>query len=407
MSADKTETELYDRFYTQEFPFLGKGPVSIESYVSPGFFELERERIFKKSWLLVCHESELPNPGDYDVKEIAIWGTSVIVIRGSDGIIRAFHNVCRHRGNKIIYEDGKGHTKTLLCNMHAWNYGLDGRLKGVPEQDRFFDLDKKKCGLPPISLDTWNGFVFIHAEAKPEKTLKEYLGSLAQSMEDYPFDRMQLVSKYSSRMMVNWKVAVNAFQEGYHVATVHKVMLPNLTDGLKSRACRLANFRLHGNHRAATLLLNSNFRPSPVEALAGEFSLGLSKNMESEAGLKAWPGTNPGKVPNFGFDINVFFPMNFIDLAQGWCLTYEFWPVSVDETYYVAKLYLDKPRTWSQRIGQELTVVQMREGLLEDITTLEATQKALMSGAIDSIILSDQEMAIRHQHYVIDKIIRG
>jgi phenylpropionate dioxygenase-like ring-hydroxylating dioxygenase large terminal subunit len=403
--SDKA-TELYERFYTQNFPWLKLGPVSTESYVSPEYFELEKSRIFQKSWLLFGHESDIPNAGDCEVKDIAVLGMSIIVARGHDGVIRAFHNVCRHRGNKLICNTGRNHAKAFVCALHGWSFGLDGRLRGVPEQERFFDFDKAQWGLKPITVDIWNSFIFIHAETSPKETLKEYLGTLGADMQPYPANKLRLISKYSTTVKANWKVALNVFQEAYHVATVHTGVVPTQVAGPKSRAVRLANFRIHGNHRCATLRLNPESQPAPVEALAAKFSRGFSNQLNNQPPEQRWPGLNPGNVPNFGFDINVIFPSSFIDTAQGWCFTYEFWPVSVDETFFVSAMYFDSAKTWSERIGQELTVIQLREALKEDLQAVETTQEGLMTGAIDEIVLSDQELAIRHQHHVVDSIVR-
>lgn len=406
MSSVRAE-DHFDRLYAPDFPEIGTGPVSIEPYVSPEYFELERERIFRNAWMLVCHETEIPNPGDYVVKDIAVLGASIIVVRGTDGAVRALHNVCKHRGNKLVYAPGHGSAKAFVCRFHGWAYALDGRLRGVPEQDRFVDLDKKKCGLPGMTADTWRGFVFVHAKAQPQQTLREYLGSLAVALEPYPFERMRMVAQWTAKLRANWKVVLNAFQEAYHVATVHTTVAPSLFAGTKSPATRIFAFRLQGRHRSMTVAKNPDFRPSPTEALAGEFSTGLSQQVAAQMQLEPWPGTNPANHPSFAFDINVVFPINCIDTGPGYYFTYEFWPVSVNETSWITKLYFGEPRTWRERIGQEFTIVQMREGLLEDLTTLEATQQGLESGALEHLVLSDQEIAIRHHHEVVESIVRG
>lgn len=395
----------FEHFYTPDHPELGTGPVAVEPYVSPAYFERERQHVFRKSWLLFCHGNEVPNPGDYKVKDVAIFGFSVIVVRGADGVVRAFHNVCRHRGSKLVFENGRGNAKAFVCPIHGWAYALDGNLRGVPERDRFFDLDKKNCGLPRVSMDTWNGFVFIHAEPNPEKSLRDYLGTLHDAMNGYPFERMHLAAEYSTTLKANWKTVLNVFQEAYHVATVHRTVIPTQAASVNNISARFLHFRLHGPHRSASLPMNPSFKRTPTELLAGEFSLGFSTGTLRDAVADAWAGMNPAKIPDFAFDLNVIFPSSVIDPAQGWFFSYEFWPVAVDETVFVTKVYFEKPQSWGQRIGQEFTIVQVRDGLLEDLAVLEPNQQALMSGAIDNVLLSDQELAIRHQHYVLDSII--
>lgn len=400
--------ELYDRMHGGDYPDISTGPVSIEPYVSEEYFELEREKIFKHSWMMICHESELAESGSYVVRDVEILKMSVIVARGKDDKIRAFHNVCTHRGNQLFYKPCQGKAKAhgFSCCFHGWTYNTDGSLRAVTEKDRFGELDKDKLGLKPVSVDVWKGFVFIHAQAEPEQPLREYLGTLADDIEDYPFEETQPAATWTCNAKVNWKAFIDAFQEGYHVAVVHKNVAPTLFAGVKSPFCRITSFRLHGNHRAASAPKNPNFVPSPAEAVAFKFSSTLSQKAGAVHG-EEWSGINPDNIPYFGFDVNVIFPINFIDTAQGWYFSYEFWPVSVDETRYVARMYVEKPKCWSQRIGQELSIVQLREALLEDLNTLEATQRGMSSGAIDSIVLSDQELAIRHQHQVVESIVRG
>lgn len=406
MSSIET-TDLYDHFYTKDHPELGTGPVSVEPYVSAEYFEIEREKIFQNAWMMVCHEGEIPNPGDYIVKKIAVIKTSIIIVRGRDGVVRGFHNTCCHRGNQIFYGDERGCTDAFVCKFHGWSYNLEGNLRGVPERERFFDLDRDKLGLTPVGVEVWKGFVFFHPKAEPAETLVEYLGTLGQSLDAYPFEKLHLAADWSCDVNVNWKVFVDAFQEGYHVAFIHKNVAPSLFNGDNNPYCRLTSYKLHGKHRSMTTPKNSEFVPSATEALAFQFSNTLSQKTEASLGQELWPGLNPGGNPDFGFDINVIFPINFIDISQGWCFTYEFWPLAVDKTHWVARFYATEPQSCSQRIGQELSIVQLREALLEDLNTVEAVQRGLTSGAIKELQFSDQELALRHQHHVVESIVRG
>jgi phenylpropionate dioxygenase-like ring-hydroxylating dioxygenase large terminal subunit len=105
------------------YPELGKGPVPIEPYISQEYFDLERERIFRKVWLNVGREEEIPKPGDYLVKDLPVGKTSLLIIRGKDGRIRAFHNVCSHRSNKLVW-DRSGSCQNFSCKFHGWTYIL-------------------------------------------------------------------------------------------------------------------------------------------------------------------------------------------------------------------------------------------------------------------------------------------
>lgn len=399
--------DLYNRLYTPEYPELGTGPIPVESYISPKYFEREQRQIFDTAWMILCAENEIPEPGCYLVKDVPLLKSSVIVVRGKDGAIRAFRNACRHRGNQIHYDACRGRSNSFTCKFHGWSYALDGKLRGVTESDRFFNLDKSELGLTPVVIDTWNGLVFVNRAAGPVTSLREYLGSLADSLDGYPFRQMTLAAEWKAEINANWKTMVDAFQEGYHVGIVHRNTAPNLFTGAKRPFCRLSHFRLHGMHRAVTTPKNPDFQPSPTEAMAfGLAGAALAQKAgEQRNDNIEWNGLNPGGDPDFGFDINVVFPASFIDISYGWFFTYEFWPIAVDRTSWVAKLYVAPPKSWAQRIGLEFTIVQLREALLEDLTTLESTQRGMSSGALESLVLSDQELAIRHHHAMVEKMV--
>jgi len=399
MAADEL-TALLERFYAPEYPELGSEPVPVAPYISPEYFEREKRHIFSDAWLLACHESEIPEPGDFLVKEVPLFRGSVVIVRGTDGCVRAFQNVCKHRGNRVICQEGYGSTKALFCRFHGWTYRLDGQLRGVPEADRFPGLRKEEHGLQSYTMDLWKGFVFINASARPAKGLREYLGGLAEALEAYPFSSMAPLSHHSARLRTNWKVGINAFQEAYHVPTVHAVGAPKIFTS------RLVAFRFHGPHRAMTLPIAPNFKMFPVHVLSSTLTSGMSQNAIDPTKAGRFPGTNPCDVPNFSFDINVVFPSTFIDVGDGYFFTYEFWPIAVNETLFIFKSYALPAKSWGQRIGQELSIIFLREGVAEDLSTLESTQAGLESGVIKSVVLSDQEIAIRHQHVAVEEALR-
>jgi Rieske 2Fe-2S family protein len=153
--------------WTEHHPELGTGLVSFEDSVSPAFHELEREAIFRRAWLYAGRAEQLPRSGSYFTRELPGLRTSIIVSRAADGRIRAFHNVCRHRGNRLVWEgtpgeDTCGHARQLVCKDHGWRYGLDGACTYVHQEREFFDLDRNELGLAPVHCDTWAGFVFVN-----------------------------------------------------------------------------------------------------------------------------------------------------------------------------------------------------------------------------------------------------
>jgi len=157
--------------WTEHFG-LDTAPVSYADSVSPEYYERERQAIFKRAWLNVGRVEQLPRKGSYFTKELSVVNTSVVVVRGMDDAVRAFHNVCRHRGNKLVWdespeEETHGFCRQFTCKYHAWRYGLDGALTHIQQEDEFFDVDKSQVGLVPVHCEIWAGFIFINVAREP------------------------------------------------------------------------------------------------------------------------------------------------------------------------------------------------------------------------------------------------
>ena len=159
--------------WTEHFD-LGTEPMNYEDSISQEFFELEREAVFKRAWLNVGRVEQLPRTGSYFTKELAVAKTSVVLVRGKDGEVRAFYNMCRHRGNKLVWndypqEETSGTARQFVCKYHAWRYDLDGSCSFVQQEQEFFDLDKADYGLVPVHCDVWAGFIFVNLAKEPEQ----------------------------------------------------------------------------------------------------------------------------------------------------------------------------------------------------------------------------------------------
>ena len=153
--------------WTEHYPQLGTAPVSYEDSINPEFYELERKAVFKRAWLNVGRVEQLPRKGSYFTKELKVANTSIIVVRNNDGEVKAFHNICRHRGNKLVWndmplEETSGVCRQFTCKYHAWRYDLDGNLTFVQQEGEFFDLDKSRYGLVPVHCEVWEGFIFVN-----------------------------------------------------------------------------------------------------------------------------------------------------------------------------------------------------------------------------------------------------
>jgi len=186
-------------------------------YTDPAFHELEKERVFARSWLFAGHESEWPDPGSYRLT--ARSGAPIVVVRGEDGVLRAFYNACRHRGAPVT-RDECGTARRLTCQYHSWSYGTDGTLKAVPDSRSFVDLDAGSLGLVPVRCETWDGWVFVSEDAEAAPLL-EFLGPIVDQMAEIDGPAMRAVGTQVHQLSCNWKLMVDAFLEVYHVRTVH------------------------------------------------------------------------------------------------------------------------------------------------------------------------------------------
>ena len=380
-------------------------PIPIEPYISQEYFELEKEHVFRKVWLNVGRIEQIPNPGDYFVKDLPMCQTSIVVVRGKQGQVHAFHNMCAHRGNKVVWDKG-GSCQNFTCKFHGWSYGLDGKLKFVPDEESFFDLKKDQLGLTPVAVDSWEGFIFVNVDPNPTETLQEYLGEFAESLSGYPF--AETASQYYSwqtEIKCNWKVIKDAFQEAYHIAFMHKRTLIDSFASSSNPFGHPLDFRLFERHCQLSAFGNPEHKPSPVETLAYRFGSLLIRN---DYDVDSMPrGVNPTRDPRWALDLNIFFPNFFVDVGQGTFFTYNFWPLAVDKTLWEVRTYYPKVQNAAQRFSQEYSKVIFRDILMEDGSTVEQTQEMLTSGAKKEFVVQDQELLVRFGNKVLDDYING
>lgn len=416
MKAELGVDSLHERY-----PHLGTGPVPIEPYISPEYFEREKKHIFKKVWQHVGRVEELPNPGDYVLVDLPASDASVIVTRGRDGKLHAMHNVCSHRMNKVVY-DARGHVPKLFCKFHGWSYDLDGRLAGVPSEYSFFDLDKAACGLTPVAVDTWEGFVFVNVDPRPSMTLSQYLGPMYAELEGYPFHKLTACYSWQTVVRCNWKMAIDAFQETYHVAFVHGPSIANALrrnkrgsivpiDGLCGDLHRRLSIAgnpktVYGNPKAVTDA--SSTAATTDERAIAQAALRLGRNGTAVRFDEAeYPrGLNWTNDPDWAFDINVVFPDFYLSLRPNYMQAYNFRPVSYNETLFDARVYYPEMTTAGGRFYQEYMKVALRDVLLEDLSTLEHTQAACETRAKTHMHLQEYEIMVRHNAWVVDRLIR-
>jgi|TARA_B100001123_G_scaffold195639_1_gene222885 phenylpropionate dioxygenase-like ring-hydroxylating dioxygenase large terminal subunit len=192
------------------------------TYTSEELFQLESKVLFRRQWMLVGHQSDLPQPGDYLTFEVA--GERVVVIRDDAGELHAFHNVCRHRGSRVV-AGRQGHCgRVIRCPFHGWTYHLNGGLKSVPRPAEFPELDKRQHGLVPIALETWHGLIFLKFEGS-SPTVAEQLAAISDEVAQYRLADMQPWGRETEETVTyNWKFFHDVDNEGYHVAAAHPAL---------------------------------------------------------------------------------------------------------------------------------------------------------------------------------------
>ena len=240
-----------------------------EFYSDPDIYERDVERIFLKSWLYAGHISEIPNPGDWFLYELA--GESIIIARGLDGEIRAMLNVCRHRGSRICLEQS-GCSKRLICRYHGWTYDLDGKLAGASRMGE--DFDKSEISLKRIHVELLDGMIYVNFADQPA-SFSPVREGLADCLRPYELASARVAHRQSYPIAANWKLAVENYCECYHCAPAH----PEYSRG----------------HSLAHQGMRSGELCDAVMARAGACGL-------SEKSVNRMYGDAPGFGADFGYD---------------------------------------------------------------------------------------------------------
>jgi phenylpropionate dioxygenase-like ring-hydroxylating dioxygenase large terminal subunit len=188
-------------------------------YLDPSLAELERRTVFATSWQHVGRSELVSEPGQYLTAEVA--GEPVAVVRGADGVLRGFFNVCRHHAAAVLTQPC-GHAPVLRCPYHGWTYALDGTLRGTPDFDGAKDFERGGNGLAPLAVEEWQGFVFVRLAAGGP-SLREFTGELAPRVEALRLSSLRFFERRSYELGCNWKVYVDNYLDGsYHVPHLHK-----------------------------------------------------------------------------------------------------------------------------------------------------------------------------------------
>jgi len=185
-------------------------------YTDAAILQEEKEKIFARTWQVVGHHDQVAKPGDYFTTTLV--GEPLLFVRGNDGVLRGFYNVCRHRAGPPA--EGCGSRKLFRCGYHGWTYGLDGSLINATEIDGVQGFHPEEFALAPVRTEEWFNLVFVNLDANAP-SLRDALGDLPRQAEKFPFATMKLVERRTYDMKCNWKTYVDNYLEGYHLPSVH------------------------------------------------------------------------------------------------------------------------------------------------------------------------------------------
>ena len=339
-------------------------------YHDPEFFEKEKTVIFRKTWQVVCHVNDVPRPGDFH--SLDFLGESLVVLRGEDGELRGFHNVCRHRAARLL-DGSKGHCgRRITCPYHAWTYSLDGRLVGVPDRQAFPGLDPSRHGLASLDLEVFMGFVFVRLEPGLP-SVREMAAPYAEEMALYRMEELVPNGRVTLRpRRVNWKNVGDNYSDGLHITVAH----PGLTRLFgRSYGVEAQPWidKMWGSLREEP---SSNLSERLYQRVLPEVSHLPPRLRRQWTYFKLWP--------NVAFDI---YP-DQIDFMQ-------FLPVSATETLIREIAYVHPDSRREMRAARYLNWRINRRVSVEDKALIERVQTGMGSSSYTVGPLSEGEVSLR------------
>ena len=368
------------------FPALPDMPA--KRYTSPEYFALEQEHIFRKSWLFAAHFDEVPEPGCYMRWHNA--GDPIVIVHGHDGVVRAFYNTCRHRGAPVVTQD-RGKAARLICAYHHWTYKTDGTLVGVPERRDFANLDLSCRSLIGVRCEMLGKLIFVNFD-DGAMSLRAWMGPLWDEWDEFGFDNLRLAARHSFELKCNWKVAMEANMEVYHVPFIHAETVAPLVDSTRN----FNSFYPNGHAR----MLAPAPRQTNREHVRAVDSMTNWRQIEGVGELGRTCTQSYTLFPNWVSPLSNYFVPPLL-----------FWPTSLGTTRL--ELITMAP-DWGDGPAPDLWTVEdpgapngraMSRIILEDTQFGEAIQKSMESRGFQSVPLSYQEARIYSFHQSCDRMI--
>ena len=365
----------------------GRGPVSSKPYYDPEWWELERKAIFMRSWLHVGHLCEVPEPGSFIRREIEFANASLLIVRGKDGEVRAFHNACTHRGTQLTQEEC-GKQSKFSCPYHMWTFGMDGSLLSAPDFERFY-VAKEEVGLKQVAAEVLAGLIFVNFDPEPEQSVREFFGPVAEEMELLPMAKAIDFTEWTYEIPANWKTNFDNFQENYHLRFIHPRTGEQII-GEENPFGYPTHYGFAGPHRSQTLWKNPHPPKIPQTLLLG---YGRSAQLAQKDGVN-FPKT----------DFKLFPCLHVVGLPPAQQYTHTMMPLGPGSTRGQIRMYWSREADSASRLfTRELGAMSIRDVLCEDRHAVEAGQRGLNSGAIEKVQFQDHEMLLRHLYETVQE----
>jgi phenylpropionate dioxygenase-like ring-hydroxylating dioxygenase large terminal subunit/AcrR family transcriptional regulator len=340
------------------------------AYHSEEFHELEREQLFLPSWQVVCHQSELPGTGDYVSFEF--FGRRGFVVRGADGVLRAFHNVCRHRAHAVVQGERGRCARFLTCRYHGWTYHLDGRNRSVSAADTFPKFDRGQYGLMPIELEVYLGMVFVRFKGG-EPSVAERMAPHAAELAHYRIDEMvPLDDLWTHELAIDWKNVVENYVEDYHFPMGHPG-LSALMEPQYDREC----------FPGGTMRLSHHMREKPLKSWSAE---GYAKFLPV---MEHLPEHMRRRWTYFGL-----FPNVYLDIYPEWMDYFHVLPLGAGRTLIRARSFGFRDDRREMKAARYFGSRLNRRVQAEDEALTASVQQGLESGAYTQGILSSKEVVL-------------
>ncbi|MBI1180768.1 MAG: Rieske 2Fe-2S domain-containing protein [Alphaproteobacteria bacterium] len=430
----------------RKFPYVDNGTDRIDParYHDPGVARREWERLWTRVWLVAGRASDIPNRGDWFKFDIG--KESVIVVRtGTEpGDIRAFYNVCHHRGNRLVMADF-GHGEHFTCAFHSWQWNIDGSLNRITDRDTFRDeLIRDDPPLAPVRCGQWGGFVFVNLDPAPAQGLTEFLGSLPAQLAPFRFEDMVVVKDVQTWWPANWKTALDAFLESYHVHSIHSEILPFYDDyyqqwdllenGMSRMLMEFATVSPRVadqetvNDGLKMMLADAGMDPDGFAGTAGEVRKAIQRH--KVPALKAEGRWGDGLVENQATDDWAYFifPNVTLNIHPEGFLFQRFRPDPKDPEGFVYDVQVilhpvekaappvymgvEDGTDCSGRTRPERRHIRHGEPGLgfvldQDSMLVPVVQQGLHSRAFRGMRFSEQEQRLRHFHKELDRYLAG